>query len=43
MTQQEETIGLLDALLTAMETGVIPATERGVAAGIKVFGAALLR
>ena len=43
MTQQEETIGLLDALLTAMETGVIPATERGVAAGNKVFGAALLR
>ncbi|TKT57719.1 nucleoside deaminase [Rhizobium sp. LC145] len=43
MTEQEETNGLLDALLTTMEKGVIPATEVGVAAGNKVFGAALLR
>ena len=43
MTEQTETIRLLDALLAAMETGIIPATETGVAAGNKIFGAALLR
>jgi tRNA(Arg) A34 adenosine deaminase TadA len=43
MTQQHETAGLLDALLGAMESGIIPATEAGVAAGNKIFGAALLK
>lgn len=43
MTQQHETAGLLDALLGAMESGIIPATEAGVATGNKIFGAALLR
>lgn len=43
MTEQTETVRLLDALLAAMETGIIPATEAGVAAGNKIFGAALLR
>ncbi|AUX78056.1 deaminase [Sinorhizobium fredii] len=36
-------LGLLEALLTTMEHGIIPATEAGVAAGNKIFGAALLR
>ena len=43
MTEQTETIRLLDALLAAMETGIIPATETGVATGNNIFGAALLR
>lgn len=43
MTEQNETLKLLDALLLAMESGIIPATEVGVAAGNKIFGAALLR
>lgn len=43
MTQEHETLPLLDALLTAMERGIIPATEAGVAAGNKIFGAALLK
>lgn len=43
MTEQNETLKLLDALLSALESGIIPATEAGVAAGNKIFGAALLR
>lgn len=43
MSEKIETTRLLDALLTAMEAGIIPATEVGVAAGNKIFGAALLR
>ncbi|THK35103.1 nucleoside deaminase [Ensifer sp. MPMI2T] len=43
MTQEHEALPLLDALLTTMEHGIIPATEAGVAAGNKVFGAALLK
>ncbi|MDK1387645.1 nucleoside deaminase [Sinorhizobium sp. 8-89] len=43
MTQESEALPLLDALLTTMERGIIPATEAGVAAGNKVFGAALLK
>ncbi|WP_331372439.1 nucleoside deaminase [Sinorhizobium chiapasense] len=43
MTQEHETLPLLDALLTTMERGIVPATEAGVAAGNKVFGAALLK
>lgn len=43
MQQQHEVLGLLEALLTTMEDGIIPATEAGVAAGNKIFGAALLR
>ncbi|WFU47231.1 deaminase [Sinorhizobium terangae] len=43
MTQESEMLPLLDALLTTMERGIIPATEAGVAAGNKVFGAALLK
>ncbi|OAP39188.1 cytidine deaminase [Sinorhizobium glycinis] len=43
MAQQQELLGLLDALLTTMEQGIIPATEAGVAAGNKIFGAALIR
>lgn len=34
---------VLDALLDAMEQKIIPMTEKGVAAGNKIFGAALLR
>ncbi|MDH2327765.1 nucleoside deaminase [Cereibacter sp. SYSU M97828] len=33
---------LLDHLLTALERDILPLTERGVAAGNKIFGAALL-
>jgi tRNA(Arg) A34 adenosine deaminase TadA len=43
MSEEAETRHLLDALFGTMEDGVIPATEAGVAAGNKVFGAALLR
>lgn len=43
MTQQNEAHDLLDALLSTLESGIIPATEAGVAAGNKIFGAALLR
>ncbi|NRP69487.1 Guanine deaminase [Ensifer psoraleae] len=43
MTQEHETLPLLDALLTTMERGIIPTTEAGVAAGNKVFGAALIK
>lgn len=43
MTQDNKTYDLLDALLSTLEKGVIPATEAGVAAGNKIFGAALLR
>ena len=38
----EETGRLLDALFDTMENAVIPTTQAGVAAGNKVFGAALL-
>ncbi|WLR95688.1 nucleoside deaminase (plasmid) [Shinella zoogloeoides] len=41
--EQHETSRLLDALFGTMEDDVIPTTEAGVAAGNKVFGAALLR
>ena len=34
---------LADALLTALENAVLPLTRQGVAAGNKIFGAALLR
>jgi tRNA(Arg) A34 adenosine deaminase TadA len=43
MSEETETRRLLDALFGTMEDGIIPATESGVAAGNKVFGAALLR
>ncbi|MGH6807534.1 MAG: nucleoside deaminase, partial [Ensifer adhaerens] len=43
MSEENETARLLDALLTTLEDGIIPATEAGVAAGNKIFGAALLR
>jgi len=43
MAQQQDLLRLLDALLTTMEHAIIPATEAGVAAGNKVFGAALIR
>ncbi|MCA1407512.1 nucleoside deaminase [Ensifer sp. IC3342] len=43
MPQESEALPLLEALLTTMERGIIPATEAGVAAGNKVFGAALLK
>lgn len=43
MTQQTDNYQLLDALLGTMERGIIPATEAGVAAGNKIFGAALMR
>ncbi|ASY58383.1 nucleoside deaminase [Sinorhizobium sp. CCBAU 05631] len=43
MQPKHEMLGLLEALLTTMEHGIIPATEAGVAAGNKIFGAALLR
>ncbi|RJQ78825.1 nucleoside deaminase [Pseudonocardiaceae bacterium YIM PH 21723] len=34
---------LLDTLLSTIERDIIPATEKGVSAGNKIFGAALLR
>lgn len=43
MMQDNKTYELLEALLSTLEKGVIPATEAGVAAGNKIFGAALLR
>ena len=43
MTPQTDHYEILDALLRTMETGIIPATEAGVAAGNKIFGAALMR
>ncbi|ATU94759.1 deaminase [Phyllobacterium zundukense] len=43
MKQLTSTTNILDALLDAMEHQIIPMTEEGVAAGNKVFGAALLR
>lgn len=43
MTPQTGHYEILDALLRTMETGIIPATEAGVAAGNKIFGAALMR
>lgn len=43
MSEETETRSLLDALFGTMEDGIIPTTEVGVAAGNKVFGAALLR
>ena len=42
MSEETETRRLLDALFGTMEDGVIPTTEAGVAAGNKVFGAAIL-
>ncbi|OCW58180.1 nucleoside deaminase [Hoeflea olei] len=39
----EENAALARALLDAIETDVLPLTERGVAEGNKVFGGALLR
>lgn len=36
-------VGFLDLLLDTMERDIIPLTEKGVAAGNKIFGAALLR
>jgi tRNA(Arg) A34 adenosine deaminase TadA len=41
--QLTSTTNILDALLDAMEHKIIPMTEKGVAAGNKIFGAALLR
>ncbi len=43
MSEEHETRRLLEALFGTMEDDVIPATAAGVAAGNKVFGAALLR
>ena len=43
MSEATETRRLLDALFGTMEDDIIPTTEAGVAAGNKVFGAALLR
>ena len=43
MTQQSSPAIVLDALLDAMEYQIIPMTEKGVAAGNKIFGAAVLR
>ena len=43
MTQQFFPTILLDALLDAMEDQIIPMTEKGVASGNKIFGAAVLR
>ncbi len=43
MSEEHETSRLLDALFSTMEEGIIPTTQAGVAAGNKVFGAALLR
>lgn len=43
MSEEHETQRLLDALFGTMEAEIIPTTELGVAAGNKVFGAALLR
>lgn len=43
MSEEHETHRLLDALFGTMEAEIIPTTELGVAAGNKVFGAALLR
>ncbi len=43
MTQQTDQYELLDALLGTMESGIIPATEAGVATGNKIFGAALMK
>lgn len=43
MAEETEAGRLLDALFDTMETGIIPVTEAGVAAGNKIFGAALLR
>ncbi|ANK72860.1 deaminase [Ensifer adhaerens] len=43
MTRETDNYALLDALLHTMEKGIIPATEAGVAAGNKIFGAALMR
>lgn len=43
MSEESETKRLLDALFGTMEDGIIPATTAGVAAGNKIFGAALLR
>jgi len=43
MSSETSTAKVLDALLDAMEEKIIPMTERGVAAGNKIFGAALLR
>ncbi|MGH6761109.1 MAG: deaminase [Phyllobacterium sp.] len=36
-------VGFLNALLDTMERDIIPLTEKGVAAGNKIFGAAVLR
>jgi tRNA(Arg) A34 adenosine deaminase TadA len=41
--KQQSLTNILDALLDAMEHQIIPMTEKGVAAGNKIFGAALLR
>ncbi|MRG58093.1 nucleoside deaminase [Phyllobacterium sp. SYP-B3895] len=43
MPSETSTTKVLDALLDAMEQKIIPMTEKGVAAGNKIFGAALLR
>lgn len=42
MPSETSTTKVLDALLDAMEQKIIPMTEKGVAAGNKIFGAALL-
>ncbi len=43
MEQQTATNNLVDVLLDTIEHRIIPKTESGVAAGNKIFGAALLR
>ncbi len=40
---QPEELNLLERLIDVIEQDIIPLTERGVAEGNKVFGAALLR
>lgn len=43
MTNQSSPAVVLDAMLDAMEHQIIPMTEKGVAHGNKIFGAAVLR
>lgn len=43
VTKSSDNYTLLDALLATIEYDIIPATDSGVAAGNKVFGAAILR
>ena len=42
MTSPSE-LALLEKLIDVIERGILPLTEKGVAAGNKIFGAALLR